>query len=79
MDTGILPRSITIEYGCKMNITSERSSYNDLSQADHKLEISFEKGDKLYHFETNFTNLIKILENADESLSQSNKLMSYKD
>lgn len=74
----ILPSGFTMEYDCKMKLTSEKSTYNVLSQADHKLEISFEKGEKLYHFETNFTNLIKILEQADESLSQSNKLMSYK-
>lgn len=55
----ILPSGFVMEYDCRMKLASEKATYNILSQADYKLEISFQKGEKLYHFETNFTNLIK--------------------
>lgn len=58
MSKHTIPSGFTMEYDCKMKMVSEKSTYNVISQADHKLEISFQKEEKLYHFETNFTNLI---------------------
>lgn len=68
----------TTEYGCKLDITTETSSYQTLNQADHKLEITIDIGTKHRYYQTTFSDLLKILENADVSQSQSRELQSYK-
>jgi hypothetical protein len=72
------PTAFTLENDVKMIVTTEKGFCGFLSQADSKIEIDINVMGKQRYYQTTFTDLVSILENADEELSQSRKFLSYK-
>lgn len=72
------PPNFTFENEAKVVITTERSFSGFLAMADAKFEIEIVTKGKSHWYQTTITDLANILENAEESLSQSRKLVSYK-
>lgn len=72
------PPNFTFENEAKVVITTERSFSGFLAMADAKFEIEIVTKGKSHWYQTTMADLVTILENAEESLSQSRKLVSYK-
>lgn len=72
------PPNFTFENEAKVVITTERSFSGFLAMADAKFEIEIVTRGKSHWYQTTMADLVTILENADERLSQSRKLVNYK-